>query len=436
MSDNAVDSTQASGQPSGPFLLRCRPGEAILRLDDHLARGGFEPVRKALAMDPDAVTDEVKRASLRGRGGAGFPAGVKWGFIPKDSPKPKYLVVNADEGEPGTFKDRYFLERDPFPLLEGVIIASYAIRANVSYIYIRGEFVKQIGVVEDAIRQLYDRGFLGRDVLGTGFSLDVHVHPGAGAYICGEESALLESIEGKPGRPRNRPPFPAQVGLFGCPTIINNVETIACVPLVFRYGADAFLKMGVPGDGGPKIYCISGHVKRPGLYEAPMGTNLKTLIYEFAGGTLGDRPILGVIPGGSSTPVLTADEIDVAMDFNSVRAKGSMLGSAATVVFTEGTCPVSVLVRIARFYAHESCGQCTPCREGTGWLERIVESIEHGTGRPGDCDLLLSAAGQILGNTICALGDAAAMPVQSFVTKFRADFERHIAEGRCPYSRA
>ncbi len=448
-----------SDSPTGPFLLRCKPGEAILRLDDHLARGGFESVRKALAMDPDAVTEEVKRASLRGRGGAGFPAGVKWGFIPKDSPKPKYLVVNADEGEPGTFKDRYFLERDPFPLLEGVIIASHAIRANVSYIYIRGEFVRQIAIVEDAIRanvsyiyirgefvrqiaivedvirQLYERGFLGRHVLGTDYSLDVYVHPGAGAYICGEESALLESIEGRPGRPRNRPPFPAQVGLFGCPTIINNVETIACVPLVIQHGADAFVRMGVPGDGGPKLYCVSGHVKRPGLYEAPMGTNLKTIIFEFAGGTLDDRPILGVIPGGSSTPVLTADEVDVAMDFNSMRAKGSMLGSAAIMVFTEGTCPVSVLVRITRFYAHESCGQCTPCREGTGWLERVVESIEHGTGRPGDCDLLLSAAGQILGNTICALGDAAAMPVQSFVTKFREDFERHIREGRCPHVR-
>lgn len=417
----------------GPFLLRCKPGEAILSFAEHKARGGFEAALKALEMEPEAVIAEVKRACLRGRGGAGFPAGVKWGFIPKDSPKPKYLVVNADEGEPGTFKDRYFLERDPFPLLEGVIIASYAIGAHTAYIYIRGEFAKQIRIVEDAIRQAYEHQVFGEKVLGKDYRLDVYVHPGAGAYICGEESALLESIEGKPGRPRNRPPFPAQVGLFGCPTIINNVETIACVPLIFKYGADAFLKMGVPGDGGPKLYCISGHVKRPGLYEAPMGTNLKTLIYEYAQGTLGDRPILGVIPGGSSTPVLTADEIDVAMDFESVRAKGSMLGSAAIIVFTEGTCPVAVLERISRFYAHESCGQCTPCREGTGWLERIVHSIEHGTGRPGDCDLLLSAAKNIMGNTICALGDAAAMPVISFVTKFRPIFERHIAEGRCPF---
>lgn len=415
------------------YLLRCAPGEDLLDLDKHLATGGFEAVRKALDMEPDAVREEVKKASLRGRGGAGFPAGVKWGFVPQDNPNPKYLVINADEGEPGTFKDRYFLERDPFPMLEGIIIASYAIRANTSYVYVRGEFVKQIGLLEKAIEQLYASGYLGDKVMGKDFKLDVHVHPGAGAYICGEESALLESIEGKPGRPRNRPPFPAVVGVFGCPTIINNVETISCVPLVIKHGADEFLKMGLPKDGGPKLYCLSGHLKKPGLYEGPTGTNLKTLIEDYAGGTLDDKPIKGVIPGGSSTPVLTADEIDVNMDFDSVAEAGSMLGSGATMVFTEGTCPVAVLVRISEFYAHESCGQCTPCRSGTGWLARIVEAIENGHGRPGDCDLLLDAADQIIGNTICALGDAAAMPVQSFVTKFRDEFERHIVEGRCPY---
>ena len=415
------------------YLLRCGPGEDILDLDKHLATGGFEAVRKALDMEPDAVREEVKKASLRGRGGAGFPAGVKWGFVPQDNPNPKYLVINADEGEPGTFKDRYFLEHDPFPMLEGIIIASYAIRANTSYIYVRGEFVKQIALLENAIDQMYASGYLGDKVMGKDYKLDVYVHPGAGAYICGEESALLESIEGKPGRPRNRPPFPAVVGVFGCPTIINNVETIACVPLVIRHGADEFQKMGLPKDGGPKLYCLSGHLKKPGLYEGPTGTNLKTLLYDFAGGTLDDKPIKGVIPGGSSTPVLTADEIDVDMDFDSVAAAGSMLGSGATMVFTEGTCPVAVLVRISEFYAHESCGQCTPCRSGTGWLARIVDAIENGHGRPGDCDLLLDAANQIMGNTICALGDAAAMPVQSFVTKFRDEFEQHITEGRCPY---
>ncbi|NOZ01295.1 MAG: NADH-quinone oxidoreductase subunit NuoF [Deltaproteobacteria bacterium] len=414
-------------------MLRCGPGEDILDLDRHLATGGFEAVKKALDMQPDAVREEVKKGNLRGRGGAGFPAGVKWGFIPADNPKPRYLLVNADEGEPGTFKDRYFLEHDPFPLLEGIIISAYAIGANTSYIYVRGEFVKQIRILEDCIAQLYKSGYLGEKVLGRDYKLDIYVHPGAGAYICGEESALMESIEGKPGRPRNRPPFPAVVGLFGCPTIINNVETMACVSLVFRHGAEKFVQMGLEKDGGPKIYCLSGHLKKPGLYEAPMGTNLKTLIYDYAGGTLDDRPIKGVIPGGSSTPVLTADEIDISMDFSSLAAAGTMLGSGATIVFTEGTCPVAVLKRISQFYAHESCGQCTPCRSGTGWLSRIVDSIESGNGRAGDCDLLLDAAGNISGNTICALGDAAAMPVTSFVTKFRDEFERHIAEGRCPY---
>jgi NADH-quinone oxidoreductase subunit F len=390
-------------------------------------------LRRALAMSPQTVQDEVRKASIRGRGGAGFPAGVKWGFLPRDSTKPRYLVINADEGEPGTFKDRYFLEQDPFPFLEGCIISAYAMGANTCYIYVRGEFVRPMAILEQAIDQLYKAGALGRSVLGAAFSLDMYVHPGAGAYICGEETALLESLEGKPGRPRNKPPFPAVVGLFGCPTIINNVETMACVRLVLAHGADAFLGMGLPRDGGPKIYGLSGHVKRPGLFEGPLGVNLKTLIYEWGGGTIDDKPIKGVIPGGSSTPVLTADEIDVAMDFDSMKAAGSMLGTAAVTVFTEGTCPVSVLLRIARFYAHESCGQCTPCRDGTPWLERLVESIEHGTARPGDCDVLLSAAEQILGNTICALGDAAALPVISFVTKFRDDFEEHIRRGGCPF---
>ena len=358
---------------------------------------------------------------------------MKWGFVPKDTGKPKYMVVNADEGEPGTFKDRYFLERDPFPLLEGTMIAAYAIGAHRAYIYVRGEFVKQIGIVEQAIDQLRNEGYLGESCMGTGYALDIFVHPGAGAYVCGEETALLESIEGKPGRPRNRPPFPAVEGLFGCPTIINNVETMACVSLVFKYGAEEFVKMGLPKDGGPKLFGVSGHVKRPGLYEAPMGTPLRKIIYEFAGGTLDDRPIKGVIPGGSSTPVLTAEEIDVNMDFDSLRTIGSMFGTGAVTVFTEGTCPVAVLERISHFYAHESCGQCTPCREGTGWLYRMVRSIEAGEGRPKDPDLLLDAAANIMGNTICALGDAAAMPVQSFVKKFREDFEQHVKLGRCPY---
>lgn len=424
--------TTTATDPTRGHLLRCGPGESI-DLERHRTMGGFNALRKALGMSPDDVREAVKKATIRGRGGAGFPAGTKWGFLPKDATKPRYLVINADEGEPGTFKDRYFLEQDPFVLLEGVIISAYAIGAHTAYIYVRGEFVRPIERLEAAAAQLYRAGILGTSVMGTTFSLDVVIHPGAGAYICGEESALLESIEGKPGRPRVKPPFPAVVGLYGCPTIINNVETMACVRLVLEHGPERFLEMGLPTDGGPKVYGLSGHVKRPGLYEGPMGLSLKTLIFEYGGGTLDDKPIKGIIPGGSSTPVLRGEQVDINLDFDSVKAAGSMLGTAAVTVFTEGTCPVAVLLRIARFYAHESCGQCTPCRDGTGWLERIVESIENGHGRPGDCDLLLSAAGQILGNTICALGDAAAMPVISFVNQFRDDFEEHIRRGACPY---
>ena len=416
------------------LLLRLGPNQSALTLREHITLGGQRALRRALSMSPAAVTEEVRKAGLRGRGGAGFPAAVKWGFLPKDSPKPRYLVINGDEGEPGTFKDRYFLERDPFPLLEGTIITAYAIGAHKAYIYVRGEFEKAMEGLDGAIKQLHDASWLGKSVLGSSFGLEVYVHPGAGAYICGEESALLESIEGKPGRPRNKPPFPATSGLFGCPTIINNVETMACVRLILDIGPERFLAMGVPNDGGPKLFGLSGHIKRPGLYEAPMGTTLRELIYGFGGGTIADRPIKGIIPGGSSTPVLGPEHLDVKMDFDSMKAAGSMLGTGAVMVFTEGTCPVKVLTRIAQFYAHESCGQCTPCREGTAWLDRIVRAIEEGRGRPGDPDLLLDVAGQIMGNTICALGDAAAMPVISFVQRYRADFDAHIEHGACPFA--
>ena len=418
--------------PSRGYLLRCGRGELLTDIGAYMAGGGLAALKKGLTMGPGAVQDEVRKASLRGRGGAGFPAGVKWGFLPKDDLRPRYLVVNADEGEPGTFKDRYFLEQDPFPLLEGIALTAYAIGAHVAYVYVRGEFATGISVMERAIADLRAAGVLGPSMQGSGYALDISVHPGAGAYICGEESALLESIEGKPGRPRNRPPYPAVAGLFGCPTIINNVETMACVRLILNVGAEAFLAMGLPRDGGPKLYGLSGQVKRPGLYEAPMGTPLRRIIEDFGGGTLDGLPIKGIIPGGSSTPVLGPDQLDISMDFDSLKAAGSMLGTGAATVFTEGVCPVAVLLRIVRFYAHESCGQCTPCRDGTGWMERIVHAIEAGEGRPGDRELLLSVASQILGNTICALGDAAAMPVQSFATRFSDDFEQHIALGRCP----
>jgi len=414
-----------------PVLLRARPDRDFKKLDVHLAYGGMRAVRKALRMKPADVIDTVKQASLRGRGGAGFPAGMKWSFVPKDSGKPVYVTINADEGEPGTFKDRYFLGSDPFPVLEGTIITSYAVGCHTAYIYIRGEFFKEIRVVEDAVKQLYKRGYLGKNILGTGYSLDIYVQPGAGAYVCGEETGLLESIEGKPGRPRNKPPFPAVVGLFGGPTVINNVETMADVRLIFDIGAEKFVNMGLPKDGGPKIYGISGHVAKPGLYEAPMGTNLKTLIYEYAGGIRNGKELKAVIPGGLSTPVLKPDEIDIAMDFDSVRNAGSMMGSGGVIVMDEDTCLPEVLKRTTAFYHHESCGQCTPCREGTSWMDRAMTKIISGNGEKSDIDLMLRVAKQIMGNTICALGDAAAMPVIGFLTKFRDEFEAYIENGGC-----
>lgn len=414
-------------------LLRAKEGVDFTDIKVHLSMGGFQSIKKIFTMSPDDVLQEVKSANLRGRGGAGFPAGIKWGFIPKDYNGVKYLVVNADEGEPGTFKDRYFLEHDPFPIIEGAIITSYAVGIRKSFIYIRGEFQKQIKIVNNAISQAYKEGFLGENILGSGFSLDIYTHPGAGAYICGEETALLESIEGKPGRPRNRPPFPALVGLFGAPTVIQNVETIANLPRIILLGAKTFLEMGLATDGGTKIFCVSGDVNKPGLYELPMGTPLREIIYNYAGGISGGRKLKAVIPGGISTPVLTAEEIDVKMDFESVRKAGSMFGSGAIIVIAEEVCLIQVLKRISHFYAHESCGQCTPCRVGTGWMERIIQRFENGIGVMKDISLLENIANNILGNTICALGDAAAMPVISFVRKFPSEFELHIEKKGCPY---
>ena len=414
-----------------PVLLRTHLGKDFKKLENHLAHGGMRAVRKALMMKPEAVIETVKKANLRGRGGAGFPTGLKWSFVPKESAKPKYVVVNADEGEPGTFKDRYFLENDPFPVLEGTIITSYAIGAHTAYIYIRGEFFKGIRVMEDAIAQLYKRGYLGKRVMGKNYPLDIYVQPGAGAYVCGEETGLLESIEGKPGRPRNKPPFPAVVGLFGGPTVINNVETMADVRLIFDIGPEKFVAMGKEKDGGPKLYGISGHVNKPGLYEAPMGTNLKSLIYDYAGGIRGGKKLKAVIPGGLSTPVLKPDEIDIDMDFDSVRAAGSMLGSGGVIVMDEDTCIPEVMGRITAFYHHESCGQCTPCREGTSILDRLMHKILRGEGSSEDLDRMLRVAKQIQGNTICALGDAAAMPVIAFLTKYRDEFEAYIQNGGC-----
>ena len=402
------------------------------KLDTYLADGGYEAAQKALTqMTPAQVIDEVKKSNLRGLGGAGFPAGMKWGFIPQNSPKPKYLVVNGDEGEPGTFKDKYILEKDPHALLEGVIICCYAIGSHKAYIYVRGEYIQQIRILQSAIDEAYQRGFLGKGIMGTGYDLDVVVHRGAGAYICGEETALLESLEGKKGFPRLKPPFPAIVGLFGCPTVINNVETLASVPHVIAKGAEWYAKLGCEKNGGNRILCISGHVKKPGIYELPLGIPLREVIYEHASGIREGHELKAVIPGGISAPILTAKEIDVKMDFDSLKAAGSMAGSGGVIVMDETTCMVWSALVAARFFAHESCGQCSPCREGSGWIYRILQRIYHGEGRPRDLDNLPDITVNVGGNTICAFGDAVAMSVGSYVQKFRDEFGYHIQQKKC-----
>lgn len=401
-------------------------------LEVYEQHGGYQAIRKALKeMTPDEVIQEVTLSNLRGLGGAGFPAGRKWSFIPKDSARPKYLVVNADEGEPGTFKDRYVMDKYTHGLLEGIMIASYAIDAHKAFIYIRGEYVRQAENLERQIQAANKKGYLGKGIFGTKYDLEVVVHRGAGAYICGEETALLESLEGKKGWPRMKPPFPAIEGAFRCPTIVNNVETIAYVPTIINRGGDWFANLGSERNGGLRFFSVSGHVKKPGVYELPMGTPLCEIIYEHAGGMRDGQELKAVVPGGSSSPILRPEEIEVKMDYESLAAIGSMLGSAGVIVMDHSTCMVRALYVVTRFYHHESCGQCTPCREGTGWLEKILKRILDGHGRPADVDNLVSIADNIMGNTICPLGDAAALPVQSYVKKFRDEFEFHVHEKRC-----
>jgi NADH-quinone oxidoreductase subunit F len=402
------------------------------------AGGGYQSLRKALKMDPDNIQEEVKRSGLRGRGGAGFPMGVKFSFMPKDGDKPMYLICNADESEPGTFKDRVIIEKDPHLMLEGCLISSFAIRARACFIYIRGEYVHGARVLEKAIQEAYDKGYAGKNILGSGYDCELVLHRGAGAYICGEETSLMTSLEGNRGYPRLKPPFPAQAGLWGRPTTINNVETLANVPFIIDRGADWYLTLGKPPNNtGPKLYCLSGHVKRPGVYEAPMGLPLKELIYDLGGGMLhDDRPLKAVIPGGSSVPVLRAEQCDVDLDYDSLAAIGTMLGSAGVMVMDSSTCMVKAIERITRFYAHESCGQCTPCREGCGWLEKILTRIEAGQGRQEDMGLLENIADNIQGQTICPLGDAAAMPVRSFVQQFRSEFQEHVDSKTCTVAHA
>lgn len=403
-------------------------------------QGGYASVEKALkTMTPDAVTEEVKKSGLRGRGGAGFPAGLKWSFLDRKSEKPRYLVCNADESEPGTFKDRYLMEKIPHLLIEGMITSSYALGAKTSYIYVRGEYMYVIRILEKAIEEAYANGFLGKNILGTDYALDLYVQPGGGAYICGEETALLESLEGKRGNPRMKPPFPAVAGLYASPTVVNNVETIAAVCSIVNKGGDEYAKIGIGKSTGTKLISASGHINRPGVYEIVMGLPVEEFIYsdQYCGGIWKGRKMKAVVAGGSSVPILPADLIlktakgePRLMSYESLSdggfVSGTMLGSGGFIVMDETACIVRNLWTFARFYHHESCGQCSPCREGTGWMEKVLHRIEHGHAHEGDIDLLLDVAKKIEGNTICPLGDAAAWPVASAIRHFREEFEYHV----------
>lgn len=403
--------------------------ENLFRIDVYQKRGGYASVKKALTqMKPEEILEEVKAANLRGRGGAGFPAGVKWGFVPKDTEGPRYLCVNADEGEPGTFKDRYIMTHNPHLLVEGIIITSYCVGIHTAFIYIRGEYEAVAVRLERAISEAREAGFVGTDILGTGFDLEIYVHRGAGAYICGEETALLESLEGKRGHPRLKPPFPASVGLFSCPTVINNVETLSNIPLIIQHGAGWFVAKGLPKDGGTRIFGVSGMVAKPGIYELPVGTKLKDIIFKHAGGMKDNKKLKAVIPGGMSAPILKADEIDIPMDFDSLAEANSMLGSGAVIVIDEDTSMLDVLRKVTKFYAHESCGQCTPCRIGNSWINKIVLRIAQGQGTKDDLDTIVLLASRMLGKTLCPLGDAAAMPILSITQKFREELESAIQQ--------
>ena len=401
-------------------------------LDFYLAHEGYQGLKKALALEPGQVIDVVKDAGLRGRGGAGFPTGLKWQFIPKDLPKPKYIVCNADESEPGTFKDHVLMERNPHQLLEGIAIACYAIGAKVGYIYIRGEFFHVQEVLERELARAYEAGYLGKNILGSGFDCDIYMHRGAGAYEAGEETALLESLEGKRAQPRIKPPFPAVAGLYHCPTAVNNVETLSNVPWILLRGAEWFAGLGPEKNSGPKLYCVSGHVAKPGVFESTMDITYRELIFEMAGGVRGGRPLKAVIPGGSSVPILLPDQLDATASYDGTAKAGSMLGSAGCIVMDDTTCMVWVAQNLLAFYRHESCGKCTPCREGTDWLLKILQKIERGDGAMTDIDLILSIAGNIAGKTLCPFGDAAAAPALTTVHHFREEFEAHVREGRCP----
>ena len=415
------------------IILSGLNGDRTWRLAEYVQRGGYEALKKIISekIPADQIINEVKKSALRGRGGAGFPTGLKWSFMPRAFPGAKYIACNSDEGEPGTFKDRDILRYNPHSVIEGMIIAGYAMGCERGYNYIHGEIFEVYERFEEALQEARNAGLLGENILGSEFSFDLFAHHGYGAYICGEETALLESIEGKKGQPRFKPPFPASFGLYGKPTTINNTETFASIPFIIREGGDAFLALGKPNNGGTKLFSVSGHVNRPGNYEIPLGTPFSVLL-EMAGGIRAGRRIKAVIPGGSSAPVLPGGVMmDCTMDYDSISKAGSMLGSGAVIVMDETTCMVKALERLSYFYFEESCGQCTPCREGTGWLYRVIHRIENGLGRLEDLDLLNSVTANIMGRTICALGDAASMPVQSFVKHFGDEFAFHIEHKTC-----
>jgi NADH-quinone oxidoreductase subunit F len=402
-------------------------------INEYVNLGGYKNLNKALAMKPEDVINEIKISGLRGRGGAGFPTGMKWSFAAADSKFPKYLICNADEGEPGTFKDRPILEKNPHLLIEGMIISAYAIGSDYGYIYLRGEYPYAKEVLQRAIAQALDKHYLGDNILGKNIKFELAVYSGAGAYICGEETALIESLEGKAGQPRAKPPFPVNVGVWSMPTIVNNVETLSNVPYIIGIGGDAYSTIGSEECTGPKLFCVSGSVSNPGVFELPMGTNLRDIIFEHAGGVKDGKKLKAVFPGGISTPVLPADKIDCPMDYVSMPKYGSMLGSGAVIVMDDSVCMVRVAYRALKFYEHESCGKCTPCREGTDWLRKILERIEQGRGRDGDIDVLSQVVEIIEGRTFCPLGDSAALLVKSMIKHFRNEFEEHIKQKKCTY---
>ena len=422
--------------PDEVKVISKRFGQGAANLDRYLELDGYKAVQKALAMGADGIINEMKASNLRGRGGAGFPTGMKWSFVPKESAKPKYILCNGDESEPGTCKDRLILEHDPHAVIEGVIIAGLAVGAKIGYIYIRGEYRYLVNIMRQALSDAYARGFLGKNIFGSGIDFDVYWHTGAGAYEVGEESALMESLEGKRGIPRIRPPFPAVVGLWGGPTVINNVETLASVPHIILGGGQWYAGLGTPKNGGTRLFCLSGHLNKPGVYELPLGYNLLKMIEDVGGGIWKGRKLKACTPGGSSTPVLKAEECNVGMDFDQLMKAGSMLGSGGVVVLDDQTCMVKYAQRIMLFYQHESCGWCIPCREGTDWLKKTLNRFHAGAGVKKDIDNIQYLAENMLGRTFCPLGDAAAMPTISIVKKYREEFEAHLEGKPCPFEPA